>query len=89
MSELRVASFGEAQALANKFNVASGNLQELIAFCETVGGDLQGIWEGASVEAFLGDLEEVKMALNKMVGPLSEMTIIANARLEALAAANQ
>lgn len=89
MSELRVSSFGEAQALANEFDVASTNLQELIAFTDRVGGELQGIWEGASIENFMANYQEIKSALNKMVPIVAEMKREADQRLNALIAANQ
>ena len=89
MSELRVSSFGEAQALANEFNVASANLQELIAFTDRVGGEMRGIWEGASIENFMANYEEIKAALNKLVPIIAEMKSEADMKLEALIAANQ
>ena len=89
MSELRVSSFGEAQALANEFNVASQNLQELIAFTDRVGGEMQGIWEGASIENFMANYQEIRSALLKMVPIVDEMKSAATQKLEALIAANQ
>lgn len=89
MSELRVSSFGEAQALANEFNVASEQLQALIAFTDRVGGEMQGIWEGASIQNFMANYEEIKSALMKMVPIVAEMQSEANQKLEALMAANQ
>lgn len=89
MNELKVSSFGEAQALANEFNVASANLQELIAFTDRVGGEMQGIWEGAAIENFMASYAEIKSALNKMVPIVAEMKIEADRKLEALIAANQ
>lgn len=89
MSELRVSSFGEAQALANEFNVASQNLQELIAFTDRVGGELQGIMEGAAINNFMANYEEIKSALNKMVPIVAEMKSELDQKLEALIAANQ
>lgn len=88
MSELRVASFGEAQALANKFNDASENLQELINFCSTIGNDMQGIWEGAAIANFTGDLEETKSALLRMVPVVAELQTEANQKLANIQAAN-
>jgi|GEM_PF-4386879 len=85
MSELRVSSFGEAQAL----NTASENLQELIAFTDRVGSQMQGIWEGAAIENFMANYEEIKSALNKMVPIVAEMKTEADQKLEALIAANQ
>ena len=89
MSELRVSSFGEAQALANEFNVASEQLQALIAFTDRVGGEMQGMWEGASIENFMANYAEIKAALNKMVPIVAEMKSEADRKLEALIAANQ
>lgn len=89
MSELRVSSFGEAQALASKFDQASANLQELIAFTDQVGGEMQGIWEGAAIENFMANYEEIKSALAKMVPIVAEMRSAADQKLEALIAANQ
>lgn len=89
MSELRVSSFGEAQALAQGFNTASENLQELIAFTDRVGSQMQGIWEGAAIENFMANYEEIKSALNKMVPIVAEMKTEADQKLEALIAANQ
>lgn len=89
MSELRVSSFGEAQALANEFNVASQNLQELIAFTDRVGGELRGIMEGAAINNFMANYEEIKSALNKMVPIVAEMKSELNQKLENLMAANQ
>lgn len=89
MNELKVSSFGEAQALANEFNVASANLQELIAFTDRVGGEMQGIWEGAAIENFMASYAEIKSALNKMVPIVAEMKSEADRKLEALIAANQ
>ena len=89
MSELRVSSFGEAQALANEFNVASEQLQALIAFTDRVGGEMQGIWEGASIQNFMASYEEIKSALMKMVPIVAEMQSEANQKLEVLIAANQ
>lgn len=89
MSELRVSSFGEAQALAQEFNTASENLQELIAFTDRVGSQMQGIWEGAAIENFMANYEEIKSALNKMVPIVAEMKTEADRKLEALNAANQ
>lgn len=89
MSELRVSSFGEAQALANEFNVASENLQELIAFTDRVGGEMQGIWEGAAIENFMANYQEIKSALIKMVPIVAQMKSEADQKLEALIAANQ
>lgn len=89
MSELRVSSFGEAQALAQEFNTASENLQELIAFTDRVGSQMQGIWEGAAIENFMANYEEIKSALNKMVPIVAEMKTEADRKLEALIAANQ
>ena len=89
MSELRVSSFGEAQALANEFNVASEQLQALIAFTDRVGGEMQGIWEGASIQNFMANYEEIKSALMKMVPIVAEMQTEANQKLQALIAANQ
>lgn len=89
MSELRVSSFGEAQALANEFNVASENLQELIAFTDRVGGEMQGIWEGAAIENFMASYQEIKSALTKMVPIVAEMKSEADQKLAALIAANR
>ena len=89
MSDLRVSSFGEAQALAQEFNTASENLQELIAFTDRVGSQMQGIWEGAAIETFMANYEEIKSALNKMVPIVAEMKTEADRKLEALIAANQ
>jgi WXG100 family type VII secretion target len=89
MSELRVSSFGEAQALASEFNTASENLQELIAFTERVGSEMQGIWEGAAIENFMANYEEIKAALSKMVPIVAEMKSEADQKLENLIAANQ
>ena len=89
MSELRVSSFGEAQALANEFNTASANLAELIAFTDRVGSEMQGIWEGAAIENFMANYEDIKNALNKLVPIVAEMQSEANHKLEALIAANQ
>ena len=89
MSELRVSSFGEAQALAQEFNTASENLQELIAFTDRVGSQMQGIWEGAAIENFMANYEEIKSALNKMVPIVAEMKTEADQKLESLIAANQ
>ena len=89
MSDLRVSSFGEAQALANEFNVASQNLQELIAFTNRVGGEMRGIWEGNSIENFMAHYEEIKSALTKMVPIVAEMQSEAKQKLDALMAANQ
>ena len=88
MSELRISSFGEAQALASEFAVASEQLQELIAFTDRVGGEMQGIWEGAAIENFMANYEEIKAALNKMVPIVAEMKSEADQKLEALLAAN-
>ena len=89
MSEIRVESFGEAQALAQEFNTASENLQELIAFTDRDGSQMQGIWEGAAIENFMANYEEIKSALNKMVPIVAEMKTEADRKLEALNAANQ
>lgn len=89
MNELKISSFGEAQALANEFSVASENLQELIAFTVRVGGEMQGIWEGAAIENFMANYEEIKSALAKMVPIVAEMKSEADQKLEALMAANQ
>lgn len=89
MSELRVSSFSEAQALANEFNAASEQLQMLIAFTDRVGGEMQGIWEGASIENFMANYEEIKSVLLKMVPIVAEMKSEAEHKLNALIAANQ
>lgn len=89
MSELRVNSFGEAQALAQEFNTASENLQELIAFTDRVGSEMRGIWEGAAIENFMANYEEIKSALNRMVPIVAEMKNEADQKIEALIAANQ
>lgn len=89
MNELRVASFAEAQALANEFNVASANLQELIAFTDRIGGEMQGIMEGAAINNFMANYEEIKAALVKMVPIVAEMKTLADQKLEALMVANQ
>lgn len=89
MSELRVNSFGEAQALAQEFNTASENLQELIAFTDRVGSEMRGIWEGAAIENFMANYEEIKSALNRMVPIVAEMKSEADQKIEALIAANQ
>ena len=89
MSELRVSSFGEAQALANEFNVASEHLQELIAFTDRVGGEMQGIWEGAAINDFMANYEEIRAALTKMVPIVADMKTVADQKLEALMVANQ
>lgn len=89
MNELKVSSFGEAQSLANEFTVASQNLAELIAFTDRVGGELRVIWEGDSIEKFMANYEEIKIALNKMVPIVAEMQSEATRKLEALMAANQ
>ncbi len=89
MSELKVSSFAEAQALATKFGEASVNLQELIAFTDQVGGEMRGIWEGASIENFMSDYEEIKAALNKLVPIVAEMKSAADRKLDALIAANK
>lgn len=89
MSELRVSSFGEAQALANEFNVASEHLQELINFTDRVGGEMQGIWEGAAIENFMANYGEIKSALAKLVPIVAEMKSEAEHKLEALMTANQ
>jgi len=89
MSELRVSSFAEAQALANEFSVASEQLQALIAFTDRVGGEMQGIWEGAAIENFMANYEEIKSALAKLVPIVAEMKSEADQKLEALIAANQ
>ena len=89
MSELRGSSFGEAQALANEFNVASEQMQALITFTDRVGGEMRDIWEGAAIENFMANYEEIKSALNKMVPIVAEMQSEANQKLEALIAANQ
>lgn len=89
MSELRVSSFGEAQALANEFNVASEQLQALIAFTDRVGGEMQGIWEGAAIENFMANYAEIKLALNKMAPIVAELKSEADRKLASLAAANQ
>lgn len=89
MSELRVSSFGEAQALANEFSVASEQLQALIAFTDRVGGEMQGIWEGAAIENFMANYEEIKSALTRMVPIVAEMKSEADQKLEALIVANQ
>ena len=89
MSELRVSSFAEVQALVNEFSVASEQLQALIAFTDRVGGEMQGIWEGAAIENFMANYEEIKSALMKMVPIVAEMQSEANQKLEALIAANQ
>lgn len=89
MSELRVSSFAEVQALANEFNVASGQLQELIAFTDRVGGQMQGNMEGAAIENFMANYAEIKSALTKMVPIVAELKILADQKLNALMAANQ
>ena len=89
MSELRVSSFGDAQALAQEFNTASENLQELIAFTDRVGSEMRGIWEGAAIENFMANYEEIKSALNRMVPIVAEMKSEADQKIEALIAANQ
>lgn len=89
MNELKVSSFGEAQALANEFNVASANLQELIAFTDRIGGELRGIWEGAAINDFIANYEEIKVALGKMVPIVADLKDAADRKLEALMIANQ
>lgn len=89
MNEVRVGSFAEAMALSNEFAVASEQLQALIAFTDRVGGEMQGIWEGAAIENFMANYAEIKTALNKMVPIVAEMKIEADQKLEALIAANQ
>ena len=89
MSELRVSSFAEAQALANEFNVASEQLQELIIFTDRVGGQMQGIWEGAAIENFMENYAEIKSALAKMVPIVSALQNEANQKLQALLDANR
>jgi len=89
MNELKVTSFAEAQALANEFNVASANLQELIAFTDRTGGEMQGIWEGAAINDFMANYEEIRAALAKMVPIVAEMKTVADQKLEALMVANK
>ena len=89
MSELRVSSFGEAQALANEFNNASVQLQELIAFTDRVGTEMQGIWQGAAIENFMANYEEMRASLNKMVPIVAEMKDVAERKLAALIEANR
>lgn len=89
MSELRVSSFGEVQAMANEFSVASEQLQELINFTDRVGGEMRGIWEGAAIENFMANYDEIKASLLKMVPIVAEMKAEIDQKLEALIAANQ
>lgn len=89
MNELKVTSFAEAQAYANEFNVASANLQELIAFTDRVGGNMREIWEGSAINDFMANYEETKVTLEKMVPIVADMKTVADQKLEALMVANQ
>ena len=89
MSELRVESFEQVQALANEFNVASEQLQELIAFTDRVGGEMRGIWEGEAIENFMENDAEIKSALSKMVPIVAEMKSDADRKLDYLRNANR
>nr|3ZBH_A Chain A, Esxa [Geobacillus thermodenitrificans]3ZBH_B Chain B, Esxa [Geobacillus thermodenitrificans]3ZBH_C Chain C, Esxa [Geobacillus thermodenitrificans]3ZBH_D Chain D, Esxa [Geobacillus thermodenitrificans]3ZBH_E Chain E, Esxa [Geobacillus thermodenitrificans]3ZBH_F Chain F, Esxa [Geobacillus thermodenitrificans]3ZBH_G Chain G, Esxa [Geobacillus thermodenitrificans]3ZBH_H Chain H, Esxa [Geobacillus thermodenitrificans] len=63
----------ELRGVARQYNVESSNVTELIARLDQMSHTLQGIWEGASSEAFIQQYQELRPSFEKMAVLLNEV----------------
>jgi WXG100 family type VII secretion target len=63
----------ELRGVARQYNTESSNVTELISRLDQMSNMLQGIWEGASSEAFIQQYHELRPSFEKMAVLLNEI----------------
>ncbi|TCP31203.1 WXG100 family type VII secretion target [Scopulibacillus darangshiensis] len=64
----------ELRDMATRYNNESGNVEDLVGRLDTMKGQLQGMWEGASSDAFAAQYEELKPSFVKMANLLADIS---------------
>ncbi|TCP16946.1 WXG100 family type VII secretion target [Scopulibacillus darangshiensis] len=64
----------ELRDMASRYNNESGNVEDLVGRLDTMKGQLQGMWEGASSDAFAAQYEELKPSFVKMANLLADIS---------------
>ncbi len=64
----------ELFTMAKEYSSESGRVNEQISRLDGMINHLNGVWEGASSEAFAGQYEELKPSFNKMAQLLEDVS---------------